>query len=170
MTAVEIVPATTLQRAALENLMQLYIHDFSEHWAGRSEGELHEDGRFTPYPLDAYWSEASHVPLLIRCGSSLVGFALLNANSHTGRPVDRNVAEFFVARKYRRSGAGTAAAHAVFARYPGQWEAAVARRNVAALAFWRKTIAACPHAFGREEHDINDAHWNGPVIRFKTRP
>jgi predicted acetyltransferase len=169
MTTVEIVPATTLQRAALENLMQLYIHDFSEHWAGRSEGELHEDGRFAAYPLNAYWSEASHVPLLIRRGSSLIGFALLNANSHTGRPVDRNIAEFFVARKYRRSGAGTAAAHAVFARYPGQWEAAVARRNVAALAFWRNTIAACPHAFDREEHDINDAHWNGPVIRFRTR-
>ncbi|HMN44041.1 MAG TPA: GNAT family N-acetyltransferase [Povalibacter sp.] len=169
MATVEIVPATTAQRAALENLMQLYIHDFSEHWAGRSEGELREDGRFAPYPLDAYWSEPAHVPLLIRRGGSLIGFALLNANSHTGQPVDRNVAEFFIARKYRRTGVGTEAAHAVFARYPGQWETAVARRNLAALAFWRKTIAACPQVFDLGEHDINDAHWNGPVIRFQTR-
>lgn len=59
-----------------------------------------------------------HAPLLLRRDGSLVGFALLNANSHTGQPVERNVAA---------------------------------------------------HAFEREEHDINDSHWNGPVIHFQTR-
>jgi hypothetical protein len=51
----EMVLATAEQRPALENLFQLYIHDFSEQWADRAEGEIEEDGRFAPYPyLEAY--------------------------------------------------------------------------------------------------------------------
>lgn len=169
MTAIEVTHAAASQRTTLENLMQLYAHDFSEHWVGRPEGELDADGRFAPYPLDAWWQHATHVPLLIHRGGSLLGFALLNATSHCGLPVDRNVAEFFIVRKHRRSGAGTAAAHATFARYPGQWECAVARRNIAALGFWRKAIATCPVAGGIEELDVQDANWNGPVIRFLVR-
>lgn len=51
---------------------------------------------------------------------------------------------FFVLRKNRRCGVGTAAAHAVFARHPGILEFAVARKNVSALAFWRRTISGFP--------------------------
>jgi predicted acetyltransferase len=167
MKNIDVVSATASQRTTLENLFQLYIHDFSEHWAGRTDGELGEDGRFAPYPLDDYWREASHIPLLIRDRDALIGFALLNSASHTGQPVDRNVAEFFIARKYRRSGAGTQAAHALFESYPGQWEAAVARRNVSALAFWRKAIKDCAHSTNIEEHDVTNPHWNGPVMRFQ---
>jgi predicted acetyltransferase len=166
---VQLVPAIPGDRPALENLMQLYVHDFSEHWAGRTEGELGEDGRFPPYPLDAYWSQPTHIPLLIRVDGRLAGFALVNDASHSGRPVDRNVAEFFVVRKHRRSGVGMIAAHQTFSRYPGLWEAAVARRNVAALAFWRRAIRQHPLATDIDEADITTQAWNGPIIRFRVR-
>ena len=167
MSEIELLPASPSQRMTLENLLQLYIHDFSEYRAGRPEGELDQHGRFPDYPLDAYWQHSTHVPLLIRRSESLLGFALMNAVSHSGRFVDRNVAEFFIVRKHRRSGAGRAAAHALFQQHPGQWECAVARRNVAALGFWRKTIASSPAVRDIEELDLNDGNWNGPVIRFR---
>jgi predicted acetyltransferase len=91
----------------------------------------------------------------------------VNGEGHGSAAVDRNVAEFFILRKYRRGGHGTAAAHAAFDRHPGQWEAAVARRNVGALAFWRKAIASHPRASEIEELDVTSAHWNGPIIRFR---
>jgi predicted acetyltransferase len=166
---VQVVTAEPHDRAVLANLMQLYVHDFSEHWAGRSEGELGENGRFPDYPLDPYWSDPTHVPLLIRIDAKLTGFALLNNASHTGRPVERNMAEFFIVRKHRRGGIGTLAAHLIFSRYPGQWESAIARRNAAALAFWRNAIRRHPLATEIDELDIASPAWNGPVIRFRVR-
>ncbi|WP_331612184.1 hypothetical protein [Povalibacter sp.] len=61
----------------------------------------------------------------------------------------------------------TQAAHAVFQRFPGQWEAVAARRNVGALAFWRQALNDYPRSTHIEEHDVIDTHWNGPVIRFR---
>jgi len=166
---IELIAATAEQRPTLENLMQLYIHDFSEHWSGRSEGDIGENGRFADYPLDAYWREANHVPLLLRVSGTLAGFALLNDVSHVGQRVDHNMAEFFVARKYRRTGIGKGAAHQIFTRFPGQWETSVARRNAAALAFWRKVIMQHSLVSEIAETDVSTPAWNGPVIRFRAR-
>jgi predicted acetyltransferase len=166
---VDLVIADAADRPKLENMMQLYVHDFSEHWSGRSEGELDDTGRFPDYPLDAYWRDPAHMAFLIRTEGKLAGFALINDVSHAGRLVDRNMAEFFVARKYRRAGVGTLAAHQIFSRYPGHWETAVARRNAAALAFWRRAVRQHPLVTDIDESDIATPLWNGPVIRFRVR-
>lgn len=167
MPDVELKVAEPHERTAIENLMQLYTHDFSEFWAGRPEGELGVDGRFAEYPLDPFWRDEGHVPLLLHSQGLLIGFALLNRRSHSGQPLDRNMGEFFIVRKHRRGGMGTAAAHAIFSRYPGVWETAVARANVAALAFWRRAVASHPQAHAVEEADFSTADWNGPIIRFQ---
>lgn len=169
MPDVEIAVARPGERATLENLMQLYVHDFSEQWAGTPRGELGSDGRFAAYPFDAYWRDAGHVPLLLRRGGHLVGFALLNRSSHSGLPVDRNMGEFFIVRKHRRGGIGTLAARAIFSRYPGQWEAAVARKNVGAQAFWRTAAGGHPSVEDLQETDHSTAAWNGPILRFRIQ-
>jgi hypothetical protein len=92
MANVEVVIAAREQRPVFENLMQLYTHDFSEQWYDRPTGEVDEQGRFPAYPLDAYWREPDHVPLLLRANSRIIGFALLNRLTHTNRPLDRNMA------------------------------------------------------------------------------
>jgi len=163
--AVKVVAALPEDRVALANMMQLYSHDFSELWAGGPRGELGADGLFTAYPLDAWWREPDHIPLLVKVGGFLAGFALLDKMSHTGQPLDRNMAEFFIVRKHRRSGVGTAAARAIFNRYPGRWETAVARANHGALAFWHAAIE--PLADEMELVDVESALWDGPVLRFR---
>ncbi len=165
----EVTIARPDERPALANLMQFYIHDFSEFFAGTARGELEDDGRFEDYPLDDYWRDPANVPLLLRVDGRMAGFALLDAGSHSGRPVDRNMAEFFIARKHRRGGVGLAAARIIFTRWPGVWEAAVARRNTAALAFWRKAIRGHPLAEDVEESDLTTKAWNGWVLRFRAR-
>jgi predicted acetyltransferase len=168
---VEIVLARRRDRTALANMFQLYTHDFSEFWRGQAQGELSDRGLFEPYrPLDLYWREEGRTPLLLKLDGRLIGFALLNGVAHSGRPVDRNMAEFFIVRKHRRSGAGTAAAQGVFSRYPGQWEAAVIRPNLGALAFWRRAIGEHPQVEAIEETDHATAEWNGPILRFRIRP
>ncbi len=164
------------ERGAVANLLQLYVHDFSEFWAGLSVdqlggnapfAEVGDDGRFAELPLDAYWGEPDHIPLLIRVAGRLAGFALVDKTSHTGRPLERNMAEFFVVRRHRREGLGLAAAHTIFSRYPGRWEAAIARRNTRALPFWRRTVASHPDVAEIEELDLTGPRWNGPVLCFR---
>src|SRR5579864_5575726 len=91
--------ASPAEQPLLEGLMQFYIYDFSELEPDGSDGlDFDAAGRFKPYPyLPDYWREAGRVPLVIRRGGKPAGFALLNQLSHLGEPVDRNMAEFFVA-------------------------------------------------------------------------
>lgn len=168
MPDIELRRAKPSERVAIENLFELYVHDFSEQWWDRPDGEVNDDGRFVEnLPLDAYWSQEGHIPLLLRLNGHLVGFALLDDRSHSGGgELDRNMAEFFVLRKHRRGGVGTSAAQAIFSAYPGRWEADVARRNTGALAFWRKAISSHPGVSDIEEYDLNNELWNGQVLRF----
>ena len=161
---VTIEDATRADEPALQNMLQLYAHDFSEHWAGTSKGDLQPDGRFADYPLGDYWTRPSWSAAIVRCDDCLAGFALVNDRGHSGKPVDRNMAEFFILRKYRGRGVGRAAAERIFAMHPGQWEVAVARKNVAALSFWRTTTSRASQVC---ELDISSAEWNGPILRFE---
>lgn len=169
MPKVELEPAAPARRRTLDALFQLYTHDFSDFWAGTDRGELGEDGRFPDYPyLDSYWAEPRREPFLIRVDGHLAGFVLINDHSHSGLPLDFAVAEFFVVRKHRRGGVGRAAARAAIAGREGQWELAVARKNEAALAFWRGVAAEL--AAGRvDELDTTD-RWNGWILRFNVGP
>ena len=155
------------KRQTVENLFQLYVHDFADFWATR-QVELGEDGRFPPYPpLAAYWSEPGAEPWLIRADGELAGFVLIDKHSHSRQPVDFNMGEFFVARLYRREGVGSIAARLAIGERKGQWEIAVARRNLPAQPFWR-AIAAGAATGPVDEIDQDDEHWNGMILRFRT--
>ena len=166
MPAVTLEPCVADDRYGLEAMFQLYVHDFSEHWAGTDRGELGEDGRFEAYPgLDRYWIEPERSAWFIRVDGHLAGFALLSASSHSGEPADHDMAEFFVVRKHRRGGIGFAAASQLISARQGRWEIAVTRTNVGALAFWRRVAAEM--ASGEvDELWLDDARWNGAILRF----
>ena len=164
--SVEVTEAVAAHATLIQNLMQLYTHDFSEFWAGTSRGDLDAAGLFAPYPLEDYWSRTNWSVGLVWCDHRLAGFALVNDETHSGLPAQRNMGEFFIVRKYRGNGVGRVAAEIVFSRHPGTWEVAVARRNTRALKFWRRIIDSSPRASAIEERDVQNAGWNGPVLRF----
>jgi len=162
----------TLSRASpehatiIQNLVQLYTHDFSEFWAGTSRGDLLPDGRFEAYPLEQYWIRPAWDAFLIGCDGKLAGFALVNDVTRTEPPVNRSVAEFFIVRKHRRHAVGRTAANQLFASFPGSWEIAIARTNGVAGIFWRKILSDLPQVGGVEETDRHDDRWNGQILRF----
>ena len=163
---VTLTKASAKQEPLLQNLMQLYTHDFSEFWAGTSRGDLAADGRFEAYPMADYWSRADWSAQLIWRDGVLAGFSLVNDQAHSGASVESSVAEFFILRKQRGDGVGRRAAEMVFSQRPGEWEVAVARQNVRALAFWRRTILESGRTSEVLETDVSDPHWNGPILRF----
>jgi predicted acetyltransferase len=134
---VELIPATPEHQPLLANLLELYIHDFSEF----HNLELGPDGRFGYKNLPLYWLDPDRHPFLLRLHGKLAGFVLVKRGSEiSGNETVWDMAEFFILRGHRRSGVGTAAAHEVWKRFPGQWEVRVMESNHAASHFWQHAI------------------------------
>jgi predicted acetyltransferase len=165
--SVSVAGAERTQAPVIQNLMQLYTHDFSEFWGGTARGDLNAQGLFDAYPLDQYWSQSHWAAMLIWCDRALAGFCLINDRTHSGLRAQRNLAEFFVLRKYRGRGVGRRAAESIFSHHPGAWEVAVARKNAPAREFWRKTITRAAKCSQFQELDLEDERWNGPIFRFE---
>ena len=51
-----------------------------------------------------------------------------------------DVAEFFVMRRYRRSGVGRRAAFLIWKHFPGTWTVRVSEGNPGALEFWSDVV------------------------------
>ena len=149
MPEVEIVAASVADKSVLRNLLELYLHDFSELTAS----DVDEHGLFGYPYFDHYWDEPDRHPFLIRADGRLAGFALVRSG------VPHDMAEFFVLRKYRRGGIGLLAARALFGMFPGDWQVRQMAANTGATAFWRRAI---PVPF---DEDVNEA---GPVQRFRV--
>ena len=170
-TTIEI--AKPSEQTLLEGMIQFYFYDFSEMEPDGSDSmEFDARGQFGEYVyLPDYWREPGRVPLIIRRGDSPVGFALLSQHSHRdGGHVERNMAEFFVARKHRRHGVAREAVRLILAAYPGRWEVAVVARNTGALAFWPGAIAAAPNVSELVRHEGDGQHWTGPIWSFLASP
>jgi predicted acetyltransferase len=129
--------ATEAERPLLAQLLQYYLHDFSE----LVHGDVGEDGRFAYKWLDLYGTKPGYHALLLRVRGKPAGFVLLEERGSDDNPDAHYVAEFCVLRAYRRSGYGTAMARALFDRFPGRWWIEEIAPNVAAQAFWRRVVA-----------------------------
>jgi predicted acetyltransferase len=138
MPEIDLIRATPADQQRLQNLIELYLHDFSEILGFTPD----ENGRFG-YPLDPFWREAGRFPFLIRSDGQLAGFTLISLGSQvSGDPTVFDVTEFFVVRGLRRHGVGVAAAHRVFASFTGTWEVRVMEQNTGAQAFWERAVSA----------------------------
>ena len=130
---IEVIPAAPEQEPILANLFELYAHDFSEFAAV----ELGVDGRFGYARLPLYWTEPDRHPLLVRVDGKWAGFVLVKREGNVW-----DVAEFFIARGYRRRGVGMNVAHEVWRRFPGRWEVRVMEANLTAREFWERAITS----------------------------
>lgn len=157
--------ATAADRATLDNLLQVYLHELAPVAHG-GWNAIGSDGRYA-YPwLDHYGADPDRAAFLVDVDGALGGFALVNTHAvvEDWTPA-RAIAEFFVLPRYRRLGVGRRAAHATFHRFPGRCQVAQDTPNIAAQAFWRATVDTYTQgAF--ETRVLDDERWRGPVLLF----
>lgn len=166
-SSVRIALAMDEQRDVVARLMQFYIYDFTDLLAPEKIPYLNANGSFDAYPnLDGYWTKPDHAVWIIYAGEQLAGFALLNKHSHAGRPIDFNVAEFFVARPFRRRGVARAAFHQLLRRHPGSWELAIGAYNKPAQDFWPRAITSA-NVSELETLEGDGVAWTGTTFRFR---
>jgi predicted acetyltransferase len=159
-------PASCADQPALTRLQQFCRYDLS----AVSGDDVDDQGIFGHDDLDRYWNTTGFHPFLIRLDGRPAGFALVNQQSQIHDPFDGYaIDEFFVLRKYRRQGVGSAAAEQLFDRFPGHWEVATFATNVLAHTFWRSTIDRYTHGRYREVW-VQKPGWRGPVQLFDVPP
>jgi len=159
---VELSLASSADIPTLENLMQLYLYDFSEFDCADVDGQ----GRYSEY-LDLYWTKPERHPFLIWVNGWLAGFVLVHQTTEQDGGSYYEIDEFFVLRKYRRQGVGRLAARAAFDRFPGRWKVAQEKANIPAQEFWRKIIAEYTNGV-YEENTPSNQDWLGPVQTFTS--
>ena len=154
----EILAASSDQKAVLENLLELYQHDFSEFM----ELEIGIDGRYGYRDLEIYWTDPQRFPFLIFAGGKLAGFVLVRGMTReTSNAPNWDMAEFFVVRGFRRSSVGTRAALDVFARFPGHWQVRVMQANLPACAFWSRAVRLfAGDSVHLDQRSVDGKKWN----------
>jgi predicted acetyltransferase len=162
---IEVIPAKPKDEPILANLLELYAHDFSEF----HDIDLGADGRFGYKHLPLYWSEPDRHPFLVLVDCKLAGFVFVKKGSAVSvNEAVWDMAEFFVARKYRRRGIGTEIAHEVWMRFAGPWEVRVMESNRSALHFWHRAISTFrAEAVNSVRIEIDGEYWH--VFAFESK-
>lgn len=155
---IELQKISIEEKHILRHLLELYQYDFSEF----DLEDVNEYGLYGYVYLDHYWTEEGRYPFLFRVDGKLAGFALV-------RQIEDgtySVAEFFVMKKYRRTGVGRDVAFRLFDMFKGSWKIAEMKENRPAQEFWKKTIKEYTK---NDFKEIQEADWDGPIQIFKTR-
>jgi predicted acetyltransferase len=139
----------------LRNLFEHYLHDMAEWF----EIDTKPDGSYS-YDTSQIWKNG-YDAYLAKAGDSLTGFALVgSAAEWLGDIGAHDVHEFFVLRRFRRSGVGKRMATLLWNERPGQWLVRVLESNEPAVLFWRATISS--HSRGSYEEEsriVNGRPW-----------
>ncbi|NMF01341.1 GNAT family N-acetyltransferase [Aneurinibacillus aneurinilyticus] len=160
---IELQKVSIEEKHILRHLLELYQYDFSEF----DLEDVNESGLYGYTYLDHYWTEEGRYPFLFRVGGKVAGFALIRQVGMTdSNDAIYSVAEFFVMKKYRRTGVGRDVAFRLFDMFKGSWKIAEMEENKPAQEFWRKTIKEYTKANFKE---IQEADWDGPIQIFRTR-
>ena len=144
---------------ALQQMLELYQYDISDIYLQDTDTESKYG-----YDLERHkQDERFHAHVALE-SSQYIGFALV-APAIVTRKEGSWMEQFFILKRYRRSGAGRALALHVFQSYPGPWEVGQMPTNFSAQAFWRQVIAtATAGAF--VELQVTEGWWKGVVQQF----
>jgi aminoglycoside 6'-N-acetyltransferase I len=132
--------ASAADREWLTNVYPFYLHDiseFDEHYY-----TLSDRGLWVPDHLPSWLQDDTDHPLIIRQSGTRVGFALVNETPsvHMLPGCRFRLSEFFILKRYRRTGIGLRAAQALFDRFRGRWQLSILPRNAPAIAFWCRVL------------------------------
>jgi predicted acetyltransferase len=116
---------------------------------------LGEVGHSEPDQLLRWFADRTAQIVTILYNDEPVGFAMFRRRSPpaaaaagapagvpAGAAPEFSMAEFFIARSWRRRGIGAEAVRLLFDRFDGQWLISEHGRNTAAVKFWRRVVAA----------------------------
>jgi predicted acetyltransferase len=149
---------------ALAQLLELYQYDLSDIWLQ----DLDAQARYG-FDLTRHRRAEGSRAYIVRDGTQYVGFAL-TAPAIVTRREGTWMEQFFILKRYRRSGAGRLLARHVLLDNPGPWELGQMPGNHAAYAFWHAVLAEVTGG-DFTELQVTEGWWQGVAQQFHiTKP
>ena len=165
MSGIDVSPVTPDDALAFITLYRFYWYDFTEF----TDEDVDADGRFDDHFAEAYLTKPLHTAYLFRVEGHPAGLAVVRScDAVDGSGTVTDMEQFFVMRKYRRHGAGEAAAHWLFDRYPGRWQVRERANNLPAHAFWRAIIGR--YTAGQFTELSSESSPTGGPVQFFEAP
>ncbi len=148
--------------ALLRNLFEHYCYDMSAEF----EVDTGADGRYS-YDTASLWTKGYDV-YLAKVGDSIAGFAIIGSGDEwLGAIGAHDVHEFFIMRKFRRSGFGQSMATFLWNEHSGEWLVRVLEANELAISFWRTAIARYSlGSYQEEQNVVHGRRWR--FFRFES--
>jgi predicted acetyltransferase len=144
-------------RRWIESVYRDYLNDLAPDTTGIFPA-LGEIGHRVPDQLVRWYADPSAQVMTILYGDQRAGFAMVNsrlrqaadagvaaavgADAPPSPMPEYSMAEFFIARQWRRRGIGAQAVRLLLDRFTGQWLITEHLLNAAAVKFWRRVVAA----------------------------
>jgi predicted acetyltransferase len=147
---------------ALQQMLELYQYDLSDIWAQDADAEARYGYKLERFKLD----ERYHAHVAME-GAQYAGFALVAPAAVTSKEGSW-MEQFFVLKRYRRTGIGRALALHSLESHPGPWEVGQMPSNVAAQTFWRKVISERTRG-EYVEVQVTEGWWQGQVQQFHVQ-
>ena len=146
---------------AIQQMLEFYQYELSDIWPQDMDAE----GRYG-YDLSRHRKAERSFAYVACMGSQHAGFALV-APALVTRTDGFWMEQFFIHKRFRRSGLGAEFARHVFRRHPGPWEVGQMPANLAAQAFWRKVIRELT-AGQYSEVQVTQGWWQGVAQQFRV--
>jgi predicted acetyltransferase len=135
-------------RRWIEGVYRDYLNDLAPAATGIFPA-LGEVGHREPDLLLRWFGDRTAQILTILYNDEPVGFAMVHRRTATqtapaagATSGEFSMAEFFIARPWRRRGIGAQAVRLLFDRFDGHWLISEHVRNTVAVNFWRRVVAA----------------------------
>jgi predicted acetyltransferase len=141
----------------IESVYRDYLNDLAPAATGIFPA-LGEIGHRVPDQLMRWYADPSAQVMTILYGDQRAGFAMVNqrlrqsvgiglaatvaADAPPATTPEYSMAEFFIARPWRRRGIGAQAVRLLLDRFTGQWLITEHLINATAVKFWRGVVAA----------------------------
>lgn len=138
---VTLVPATLNDYPTIQNMGRFYVYDMTEFMGNEAGWQMPEDGLYECIDFKKYWQTDDAFPFLIRYKDELAGFVIVDKKG-SDEKINFNMAQFYIARKFKGKGLGKFVAYHCFETYKGLWEVMVMPNNKGAYEFWKKIITA----------------------------
>jgi len=142
-------------RRWIESVYRDYLNDLAPLGTGIFP-ILGEIGHREPDQLASWFADSSAQILTILHSNQPVGFAMVRLGQPlaTRTLIDFTMAEFFIARDWRRRGVGQEAVRLIFDRFSGRWHIMEYLRNPGAVSFWRRVVNS--YTEGRYQEQTRD--------------
>ena len=144
---------------AIGRMLELYQYELSDIW----DQELDSRGEFG-YDTSKHQQAQRFFAHVLLVEQHHAGFALVapaKVTQHDGFWME----QFFVLKRYRKTGNGLALARHVFQSHVGAWEVGQMPANTAARQFWRSVVAEVTQG-DFVEVEVAQGWWKGTVQRF----